>query len=533
MHESLRPTDHRVERMRRRVQVYLQSSMWAAAQISLEGLLRSAPDDVDARMMQCKLLLHTGQLQAATSALLAMTRNPPETAPALLELARLLVAVGEKVEARDCLDQKALLRTTSRSVMVGVAHVRFGLGEPEAALTWMDRPMAQDGANKEDYQFRALLLQFVGCIDEAEAVLDACLRQWPTFGSAALTRSRLRRQSAENQHVDFLFEQASRAQPYSLESAVSHYALFKELDDLERYDEAWQALQQANAIMHTRNPYDEAGDARLQDAVMHYVDADICQREPEWRPEGPLPIFIVGMPRSGTTLLERMLGNHSQVTPAGELDDFLSQWCWLENIGMPNTEAFVRALSRTKDLDFRKLGERYLRQTAWRARGRARFIDKMPGNFQNVGLIHRALPGACILNLVREPMAVCFSNFKAMFGDQSPHCYDQRLLAGYYHAHERLRRHWHRVAPGAMLDVSYETLVQSPEDTMRQVLEFCGLGFEVDCLHPTRNKTSVSTPSSAQVREPIHVRGLDEWKRYADHLVIMQRGLDAGGRQES
>jgi hypothetical protein len=243
--------------------------------------------------------------------------------------------------------------------------------------------------------------------------------------------------------------------------------------------------------------------------------------------DGPTPIFIVGMPRSGTTLLDHMLSAHSAVTSAGEINDFHRQLHWLADVAPRGNQSLLKVLERTGQLDFDELGARYLMQTQWRAAGSKYFIDKLPINVRMVPFIRRALPRSPILHLVRDPMDVCYSNLKAMFGTASPYCYDMKAVSHYYGQYARLTNHWSAALPGAMLDVSYAGLVCDPQTTMRRVLAHCGLEIEAACLRPELNTSPVATPSSAQVRESIHTRSIAQWHRYAKHLEPLRQALAA------
>lgn len=535
MHHLSMTTDplHAAEdRLRRRAQQYLESHQLVAAQTTLESLLQRVPHDAVARMQLAGVLLERGQLRASTRELLAVVSRLPDDAALITQLVRRLYLCGETVAARHCLDHPALARDPSGELLAVQAHLHWMLNDIPAALALIERAMAAGVDTPDEHYLHAMLLQFTGQMERAGTVLDACLRRWPTFSGAAMARARLRRQTTESNHLDFLRTQLRRIPVNSkfpednLIRAEFEHALFKELDDLGQHDEAWAALERSNAIMHAFNPYDADGEAAVTDAIIrqplagHAGGARLAPRF-----EGPVPIFIVGMPRSGSTLLDRMLSNHSSVASAGEINDLLRQLQWLADVPDGDARHRLELIRRSRNIDFHELGARYLRQTQWRAQGRRYYINKLPTNFPFVDLIHRALPHAPILHTVREPMDVCFSNLKAMFGHTSAYSYDIASLAHYHDQYVRLMAHWHATLPDALLDVPYASLVQQPEAMMRTVLAHCGLELEEDCLHPERNTAPVATPSSAQVREAIHGRGLGDWQHYATQLEALRRAL--------
>ena len=309
----------------------------------------------------------------------------------------------------------------------------------------------------------------------------------------------------------------------SEDHAAFEFAQYKELEDLGRYEDAWAALQRANAVMHERLKHRVRDEEVLFDAVIARCDGEFT-RLPAHRFDGPMPIFIVGMPRSGTTLLERILGNHSQVMPAGELADFSRQWRWVADQHGHKLldQAMVKAAG---EIDFAEVGRRYLEQTQWRAGGRPYYVDKLPPNFMLAGFIRRALPQARIVHMARDPMDLCFSNYRALFGDAFAYSYDLDALAAHHAQYRRLMRHWNEVMPGAIHDVHYTTLVHDTEAATRALLDHCGLPFEAGCLDTASNPAPVATLSSAQVRERIHARGLQAWQPYALQLTALRQAL--------
>jgi hypothetical protein len=279
--------------------------------------------------------------------------------------------------------------------------------------------------------------------------------------------------------------------------------------------------------MHARLPHDSSREAECIDALIASC-AEAALEATATQMEGPQPIFVVGMPRSGTTVLERILGSHSQVTSAGELGDFARALSWATDHAMPVLPD-AATIARLPSVDWNELGCMYLQQTQWRARGKRYFVDKLPRNWMLAGLIHRALPKASILHLVRNDMDVLFSNWRAYFGPgpEYAYSYDQASLAAHYANYRRLMAHWHAACPGAILDIEYSRLVHAPETVVKEVLTFCGLDFEHGVLDRTRNDTPVATLSVSQVREPIHTSSFGVWRSYAAQLQKLEMLLRA------
>jgi len=519
-------------RLRQQARQCIDTQQWEAAQATLESLATLVPEDAGVLVELANVVFRRGRLRESAALLLRVARRLPRDARLIMTVAQRLVAVGETLAARGCLDLLAQAPEPPPELLVAQAHLRFSLGEIAPAKTLLERALAAGVDSPGELHLHAMLLQFSGDIERACTVLEECLRRWPNFGDAAMVLVNLRKQTPHANRLDFVQEQLRQLPAQDRDPgarfvrAEFEYAQFKILDDLERQQEAWDCLARCNAIMHELNPYNAEGEAAVTEALIRMPalgDATAAKSSPAF--EGPTPIFIVGMPRSGTTLLDRMLSSHSQVASAGEIIDFWRQLHWMADVPPAKAQGQLKVIERSADIDYAELGARYLRQTQWRAHGRACYIDKLPANIQMVAFIRKALPHAPILHMVRDPVDTCFSNFKAMFGNVSPYSYDLQALAHYYRQYARLSRHWHDHLPGAMLDVSYSALVRDPQHTLRQVLEHCGLALEASCLRPELNASPVATPSSAQVRESIHTRGVGQWRHYAKQLEPLRRAI--------
>ncbi len=494
-----------------------------AAQSSFESLVKIDPWHIPGRLLLASVFLAQGRVRGAAEQAKYAAFALPNDADMICRVAQCLVRVGEINAARACMQHPEIGRSRSGPALAALAHIYQGLNLHEESLSLMDRARAL-GFDTPDFRyFRAIQLQFNGRIAEAEAELEACLRLGPTFGRASLTLARLRTWKFDDNHLEFIGRRLETVERGTEDHAAFEFAQYKELEDLGRFDEAWAALQRANVVMHERLKHQVQDEETLFDAVIARCNSEFT-RVPAHRFDGPMPIFIVGMPRSGTTLLERILGNHSQVTPAGELADFSRQWRWVADQHGHKLldQAMVGAAGA---IDFAEVGRRYLEQTQWRASGRPWYVDKLPPNFMLAGFIRRALPQARIVHMGRDPMDLCFSNYRALFGDAFAYSYDLNTLIAHHLQYRRLMRHWHEVMPGAVHDVEYTALVQDTEVTTRALLDYCGLPFEPGCIDTVSNRAPVATLSSAQVREPIHTRALQEWRRYAAQLEPLRQAL--------
>jgi tetratricopeptide (TPR) repeat protein len=511
----------RADRLWARAERYLNENQIVAARVTLESLAQEAPQNVDVHLLLSGIAWDEDRVRDATRHALDAARMLPDDELLIVDVVAALLQAGETVAARKALSHPAFVRTREVGALARAAGFRYKIAEHADALALLDRAKSA-GADGAEFRFsRGMQLLFNGRIKEAEAELDACLRMPNAPARATLELARLRKQTPERNHLDDLARRLKTVAPGSDEQAAIEFARYKELEDLGRYDEAWNSLARANAMMYARRSHDPEFTRRLFEGLTRVCTPEFL-KPADVVHEGPQPIFIIGMPRSGTTVVDRLLGNHPDVTLAGELDDFALQMRWAADHQSTLDET---VLERLPGIDYAQLGRRYLDQTQWRAHGKRYFTDKLPRNWMVGGLIGKALPQARIVHLVRDPMDVCFSNFRVMFADAFAHIYDLDALASHYLAYRRVLDHWHAAMPGRILDVVYSDLVRDPETTMRRVLEFCGLEWDPACVDLTKNESAVATLSTAQVREPIHARALQEWRRYEHQLEPLRVAL--------
>lgn len=521
--------------LRAEADTLLKRREYPAARAALETLLAQGPADLTVRLDLAHVMMKTGNYRASTATLVeGHDRELKAGVAAWITMARRLIFSGEIVAARRFIGRLEAALASNGPMHAAVAHLYWLIGDVANASKYINLACKLGVETPDELHLRAMLCHFQGQKEPAEEILQACLQRWPAFGAAAQALANLGTHSRERNHVALLKRQLERLPRDSREPGNAMIraqflaALSKELDDLDETENSWATLLESKSIMRSLRPYDAELESTFTGellAAMSALPQEGTGSASTSIDPGAQPIFIVGMPRSGSTLLDRVLSSHPDVTSAGEINDFLRQLHWVADVPPSGLAGMRAVLRRIPHMDLAELGRRYLLQTRWRAGEKRYFVDKLPINIQLVPIIRRALPHAPILHIVRDPMDVCFSNFRAMFGDVTPWCNDLSAVAHFHSQYRRMVEHWHAMYPGAMLEVDYRALVENPESTIRSVLDFCDLSFDERCLRPESNAAPVATPSAAQVREPVHRRGLSSWRRYAAHLGPLHDSL--------
>lgn len=495
----------------------------AAAAQACSVILRNRPGDALANRMLSSIHIELGKPRlAAEYATRAAERAAGLPIADLLTVTWVLIVTGEARLARDLLLQIDPGDPRSRPGFWGAAR-QLGLLElHEPALRLLDAITEPAMRNVSVTTLHGHLLSVVGRSAEAVASFEESIAMQPAAPLPHLMLSRMSLDEGRAGRIDRL-RRLLRDPPRDLDHlAMLQYALFGELDATGDTQEAWAALA-AGALARSRLlPYDAAAENRIFDRLIDATPGGSVPSRQEQAVANATPIFIVGMPRTGTTLLERILGNHPDVRTCGELTALVQQHHWVADrvwSGMFDE----RAASEQARLDASLLGRRYLESVAWRTDGKRYFSDKTPGNFMAIALILRAMPHARIIHLHRDPMDACFSNLKVLFApDVYPYSSSFEGLANHHRNYSRLMRHWDAVFPGRILNLAYEELVGDSERQAERILAYCGLQARVGVTDLTANRTSVSTESRSQVRQPIHQRNVGGWRRYATQLAPLE-----------
>jgi tetratricopeptide (TPR) repeat protein len=461
--------------------------------------------------------------------------------------AQCLLAIGRRAEALEAAQAAERCAPDNAFVWDSIGTLRSFALDQRGALVAYDRAVALAPQDPRFTYNRASVRRFLGDLAGAEADYDRVISLKRLDFEAYLNRSELRVQSAARNHVAELEALLPEAQREWRGEVQIRFALAKEYEDLGDYARSFEHLRSGARKRREHLQYDVATDVAtagwIVSAYPHAPAATAPQagegapQAGENRSEGAAapaseddPIFIVGLPRSGTSLVERILSSHSAVASAGELDCFalsLTDAAHRRCAGAQIPRRELVAISAT--LDFPALGRGYLERARAAIGGTGRFIDKMPLNYLYCGLIRRALPRARIIHVYRRPMAAGYAMYKTLFKSGYPFSYDLGEIARYYAAYRRLMDHWRRTMPGVVYEASYEALVADQLGETRKLLEYCGLEWEDACVAFHRNPAPITTASASQVRRPLYDSSVSLWRHYEPQLAELKAALAAQG----
>lgn len=488
------------------------------------AVLAARPKHMPALLQASRIEGLLGNYRKAREFVIRASQSHSNEIGGVLFLIRRLRAFNLDQEIRDLIDRLPADKNLGTPLFDAIGTALNQLNHSEHALEFINRGLEYDPHSVELLLTRSHTLTFLGRFAEAEQDLDFCIEKAPGIGFGWWTRSRLRRQTNGNNHVKELQKQISVSGHDPQNTAFLAYGLHKEFDDLGETEQAFKALDLACRAKRAQISYSSADTEALISALIAQESASASIEESG--PNGAAtPIFIVGMHRSGTTLLEQLLDGHPQVKGLGELYNFTTQMRYATDHACKGV-IDAKIVQRASGIDFQKVGAAYLDSVAWRRGSESHFTDKLPSNFLNIGFICQALPSAKILHLVRDPMETCFSNLRELFADNTNHySYDQIELGQFHIQYERLMKHWRTAYPGRIHDVHYANLTRDTENTLKEAADFCGLPFDSSMLALDASKRSVTTASAVQVREGVVARERPKWSPYADYLKPLSRTL--------
>jgi cytochrome c-type biogenesis protein CcmH/NrfG len=484
------------------------------------------PDLVEGHFLVGLVALEMNDRRTALNAFGSVTKLQPGHPAAWAQLAKLFIGDGQLNRADAALEKVAQADPEDPMVcdLVGTIYTR--MGEHGSAANWYKKAIRIKADHPPYLLNYANNLVYHGETGAAEEVLRRIIAidennpqaHWVLAGT---------RKARDREHVEEMQTLLASHKQHPRLEAFYHYAIGKELEDLQDWDDAFEAFHRGAKVRRQTVEYDEASEIEMFEFLQERFTTD-------WVDDGSAghdadaPIFVLGQPRTGTTLIERIITSHSQVHSAGELQQFGMAVRRLSKHTDPkrfSKQLFESAL----ELDCAKVGVVYMESTARVQGDKPRFVDKLPQNYFYIPMILKALPKARIVHLTRDPMDACFASYKQLFADAYLHSYDLEEMARHHCRYRSLMDVWRERFGGRFLDISYEETVSDLEPNARRLIEFLGLPWEDACLRFHEQRQAVSTASAVQVREPVHTRSIGRWRKYERQLQPMRNILEQHG----
>lgn len=516
---------------------------YAPAEQMLGEFLQQHDDQPDALLLLARIAAKRGAFEDAQSLAERALRLAPDSRNARRDYADMLIQQHKYSEAGEQASRLLALDPSNPDYILLAAAIAIGIGKEREALSLYRALLAEKPGRADAYLWLGHALMMTSQADLAVTAYRRAAILRPDFGDAYWSLANLKRYRFTDEELARMRIWQAASTTMTTDRYHLCFALGKGLEDRREFAESWHYYKQGNTLKGEKLSYRPESVEINTARQIGICTQSFFARRKGWGDSAGDPIFIVGLPRSGSTLIEQILASHSQVEGTQELAE-------IEHIAFelqgPEHDAlnplYPAAFAGMNETDFALLGARYLRDTGVHRSNKPFFIDKMPNNFKHIGLIHLMLPNARIIDVRREPMACCFSNFKQLFASGQEFSYRIEDMARYYRTYLELMRHWDEVLPGRVLRVHYEDVVENIEAAIHRILDYCGLPFEMNCLEFYKTERNVRTPSSEQVRQPIFRDGLDQWRNYSpwlgtlretlgDALILYRDGKRAAGTQ--
>ena len=498
------------------------------------GILERDPKNLEALRLLALIAMHTEHYGQAEQLLKRAVGIAPDFVAAWIDLARAQLERLELGDARASIERAACIAPRSTQVQVQLANIQARSGDHAAAIETFRRAAGLNARAPGPWLGLGNTLKTIGQQAEAIAAYRHATTLRPEHSEAWWSLSNLKTFRFEDAEVEAMERQLAAATTPEARAQFS-FALGKAYEDRADYARAFAHFEQGNRARRKLEHYDPVQTEVIHERIRFVFSAEFLASHAGAGDPDPAPIFVVGLPRSGSTLVEQILSSHSQVDGTHELPEVGRL---IQNLGRDRRDrnAYPEAVRTLDAGGWRELGHGYIDRTR-QYRGTApRFIDKNPNNFPSIGLIALALPNARIVNARRHPLDTCLSCYKQLFARGQPFTYDLTEIGEYYLEYEKMMAHWRDVLPGRVLDVQYENMVADQAGQTRRLLEHCGLPWENACLRYYDTRRAIRTASSEQVRLPIYDSSIGIWRRYERELAplidILRPVLPAFGRDE-
>jgi len=502
-----------------------QAGRWREAEKIYRQLLRTNPNDVNALRLLATCSLQADRTREAEQLLLRAIGQAPDYVEARLDLGRLYRDQHRLEAAITQLEQAVELEPGDDQAHYLLASVLAPAARTRDAISAYRRVLQLRPRHAGAWLGLGHTLKTVGQQQEAIAAYRECIRLKPGNGETYWSLANLKTYTLSDGDISAIesrlasFKSGSAEEQSDTQSRVNLlFALAKAWEDRGDFEQAWGCYAQGNATQRMEEDYDPVRTESLSDAIMQVFDHELLQGFQGLGHQSNEPIFIVGLPRSGSTLLEQILSSHSEVEGTAELP-YAGVVANSLNRNRADGVSYPQAARSLGAPRLRQLGQDYLDLARiHRTEGRPHFVDKMPNNFPTVGFLHMILPNAKIIDARRYPLDSCLSCYRQLFARGQSFTYDLTDIGEYFLQYQRMMDYWHEVLPGRVLTVQYEELVTDFDNQVGRILDYCELPFEESCMHFWKTDRPVRTASSEQVRQPIYTNSIHRWRQYAQHL---------------
>ena len=480
------------------------------------NILKQDPNHIEAARLLAGIAMEHEKYKDAEVFLIRVVKNAPNYPRAIADLVK---AQREQRKYKEALENAERLikldRNIAESYMVK-AGVEGEAGMHHEAIKSFDRALSISPKKHGALCSKAHHLKTLGKQDEAIATYRKSIEIKPDYTESYWSMANLKTFSFEDDEIRNMEDLLNNTDLPDIGRVQLHNALGLEYESRENYDKAFENLKACNTLRRKSESYDPVDFETIVDKIIEIMPLEKMQEKPSKRSD-VTPIFIVGLPRSGSTLLEQILASHSAIEGTHELHEMVSSMRSVKESSNID-KRFPHALESFKARQWQLLGQEYLATTEKYRTDKLFFIDKNPNNFSFIGAIKLAIPNAKIINAKRHPLDSCFGSYKQLFASGQPFSYDLTELGEYYMEYERIMSHWKEVCEGFVLDVNYEDVVSDLDTQVKRILEFCEVPFEESCLRFYETKRAVKTASSEQVRKPIYSSSVNLWRNYEEKL---------------